>query len=181
VDEGPVRRYQLVGPEKDILLEPISPASVCSHVWPDPSDGAVAIPHIRSLRGHKSVPDPAHVMPARFFIFLRSADSVLRYLGAVARTGNTPCVEPLGRGPTGPPCVEGSGEDARRDAVFRIRGGRPGPDGSLLTITYRGERFHIPGSEVGTLQTLSLISQILSLNTSTKDLPTTPTVIGVSP
>jgi hypothetical protein len=177
------RSYQLVGPEKDILLEPISPAKTCSHVKADadPSATAVAIPHIRSLRGPAPAPHPPRPDTPRFVIFLRSADSVLRYLGAVARTANTPCIEQPGRARAGAACAEGPGEDANREALFRVRTGRPGPEGSLLTVNYRGERFYVPGSEVRTLQTIGLVSQILSLNTSIKDLPSTPTVIGVGP
>jgi hypothetical protein len=179
--EGPRRSYQLVGPEKDILLEPLSPTKPCSHLGAGSSATPVAIPHIRSLRGHPPEPSPTPTDSPRFVIFLRSADSVLRYLGAIARTRNTPCIEPSGRGPTGPPCAAGPGEDAQRDALFRVYRGRPGPEGSLVTVNYQGERFYVPSAEVRTLQTIGLVLQILSLNTSIKDLPSTPTVIGVGP
>ncbi|MGE0660589.1 MAG: hypothetical protein AB7F36_04730 [Reyranellaceae bacterium] len=107
----------------------------------------------------------------RYRIYPRSTEAIIYYLGEVIRYQNAD--------PTGKSLV--------RVPVGRIGDSEPlfvlSPTGvvdPLATISYRGTSYSAPASGTRTAQVVNIVRQLISLNRSAKDIPTTNvlTVVG---
>ena len=107
----------------------------------------------------------------RYRIFPRSTEGIIYYLGEVIRfqnsdsTGKSLVRVPIGR--------EGNSEP-----LFVLSSS--GVTDPLATISYRGTSYSAPASGTRTAQVVNIVRQLISLNRSAKDIPTTNvlTVVG---
>jgi hypothetical protein len=107
----------------------------------------------------------------RYRIFPRSTEGIIYYLGEIIRyqnsdrTGKSLVRVPIGR--------EGNSEP-----LFVLA--PSGVSDPLATISYRGTSYSAPAQGTRTAQVVNIVRQLISLNRSAKDIPTTNvlTVVG---
>ncbi len=107
----------------------------------------------------------------RYRIFPRSTEAIIYYLGEVIRYQNA---DPTGKFLVRVPV----GRRGDTEPLFVLS-----PDGvadPLATISYRGTSYAAPASGTRTAQVVNIVRQLISLNRSAKDIPTTNilTVVG---
>ena len=107
----------------------------------------------------------------RYRIFPRSTEAIIYYLGEIIRYQNAdPSGKTLVRVPVG---RRGDSEPLFVLSPTSV----PDP---LATITYRGTSYSAPAQGTRTAQVVNIVRQLISLNRSAKDIPTTNvlTVVG---
>ena len=106
-------------------------------------------------------------IPVQVQLVLRSTNGVIHYLGEYLRAGQ------------GAPTLAGYGGRMPIIAVTDRR-----PDSVFVSTKYKGTRYYVPGTNFGAMdaaggrstQVFSLVEQLLNLQKSAKDRPTTQTV-----
>jgi hypothetical protein len=107
----------------------------------------------------------------RYRIFPRSTEAIIYYLGEVIRYQNAdPTGKTLVRVPVG----------RRGDSEPLFVLSPSGVSDPLASITYRGTSYSAPAQGTRTAQVVNIVRQLISLNRSAKDIPTTNvlTVVG---
>lgn len=107
----------------------------------------------------------------QYRIFPRSTEAIIYYLGEVIRYQNAdPSGKSLVRVPVG----------RRGDSEPLFVLSPSGVSDPLATITYRGTSYSAPAQGTRTAQVVNIVRQLISLNRSAKDIPTTNvlTVVG---
>lgn len=107
----------------------------------------------------------------RYRIFPRSTEAIIYYLGEVIRYQNA---DPTGKFLVRVPV----GRRGDTEPLFVLSPG--GVSDPLATISYRGTSYAAPASGTRTAQVVNIVRQLISLNRSAKDIPTTNilTVVG---
>lgn len=107
----------------------------------------------------------------RYRIFPRSTEAIIYYLGEVIRFQNA---DPTGKFLVRVPV----GRRGDTEPLFVLSPG--GVADPLATISYRGTSYSAPASGTRTAQVVNIVRQLISLNRSAKDIPTTNilTVVG---
>jgi hypothetical protein len=107
----------------------------------------------------------------RYRIFPRSTEAIIYYLGEIIRFQNSdPSGKTLVRVPVG--------RRGDSEPLFVLSPG--GVSDPLATINYRGTSYSAPAQGTRTAQVVNIVRQLISLNRSAKDIPTTNvlTVVG---
>lgn len=112
----------------------------------------------------------------RIQVTLRTPVGLLYYLGELVAAQNysEPHFEPS--------IIVGTSRGYRNVPLFEVKRGTLDAAGAAVTVSYNGEAFYIPrpafGSpdEARSLQVLDLVSQVIVLRTSAKDIPKVNTV-----
>jgi hypothetical protein len=107
----------------------------------------------------------------RYRIFPRSTEAIIYYLGEIIRFQNAdPTGKTLVRVPVG----------RRGDSEPLFVLSSKGVSDPLATISYRGVSYSAPAQGTRTAQVVNIVRQLISLNRSAKDIPTTNvlTVVG---
>jgi hypothetical protein len=107
----------------------------------------------------------------RYRIFPRSTEAIIYYLGEVIRYQNS---DPTGKSLVRVPV----GRRGDSEPLFVLA--PSGVSDPLATISYRGTSYSAPAQGTRTAQVVNIVRQLISLNRSAKDIPTTNvlTVVG---
>ena len=121
-----------------------------------------------------------------YVFYTRSTEGIIYYLGELVRyqleTGQLVMVE-IGRRRERPAGDSGTDEAARKEALFVLHKG-VAPN-ALVRVSYLGETYSVQAHGGGTrpertTQVLNIVSQLISMNRSSKDQPATSviTIVG---
>ena len=137
--------------------------------------GITAGPFINGVAKPTTAGAPARGQPPSgtrsYIIYPRSTEGVIYYLGELMRLQ-------IGEKPQ-PPITVPIGPDNNEENLFVAR--RGAGTNPFVRVIYRSETYEIPADEIRSTQIIALVSQLISLNKSSKDQPRTNVLTIVGP
>jgi hypothetical protein len=129
-----------------------------------------------AVAGENGKPNGGH---DKHVIVLRSPEAVLTYLGELARAQ----LDGVHGGGEKTYVPTAWADDAHAEPMFVMKTGEPAPGQAVVQVEYEGSTYYVPrdASAGRSMQSLSLLAQLIGLQKNAAELPTTTSVRVMNP